>query len=101
VARIASRHIELRVLVPEAATSIFCEAYDHPFAFACQRTEAETSKRQGWRELRTPDSLMKKVSLEVSEPKRESSLTRSRSVAAAGSLLLDWTDFGRLFVTLP
>jgi hypothetical protein len=48
-----------------------------------------------------PKITMNKVSAEVSEPKRESSLTSSRSVAAAGSLLLDWTDFGRLIVTLP
>jgi len=38
---------------------------------------------------------MKKVSVKDSEPLRESSLNRSRLVAAAGSLLDYWTDFGR------
>ena len=56
---------------------------------------------EGWPEVRKTENMMNKVSEEVTEPKRESNLTSSRSVAAAGSLLLDWTDFGRLIVTLP
>jgi len=39
---------------------------------------------------------MKKVSTKDSEPLRESNLNSSRLVAAAGSLLNYWTDFGRL-----
>jgi hypothetical protein len=39
---------------------------------------------------------MNLVSTEISEPRRESNLNCSRLVAAAGSLLNYWTDFGRL-----
>jgi hypothetical protein len=35
------------------------------------------------------------------KPLRESSLNCSRLVAAAGSLLFNWTDFGRLITKLP
>jgi hypothetical protein len=44
---------------------------------------------------------MNEVSTRVSEPVRGSSLTCLRQVAAAGSLLNYWTDFGRLFKKLP
>src|SRR5688572_3607991 len=46
--------------------------------------------------LATRGANMKLVSKRCSEPTRESSLIRSRLVAAAGSLLKNWTDFGRL-----
>ncbi len=44
---------------------------------------------------------MEQVSRESKPIKRGSSLTCLRSVAAAGSLLNYWTDFGRLFTKLP
>jgi hypothetical protein len=41
------------------------------------------------------------VSLKSLKPLRESNPNCSRLVAAAGSLLNYWTDFGRLFTKLP
>ena len=44
---------------------------------------------------------MNTSSTKSSNRERESNLTSSRLVAAAGSLLNYWTDFGRFFTKLP
>ena len=63
---------------------------------AARRIQRGAFRYGGGPDLATKGGTMKTVSTNDSEPLRESNLIRSRLVAAAGSLLDYWTDFGRL-----
>ena len=74
---------------------------------------ADESPARGARVFRSPGVVevgayravgwctMNQVSTDTKPSKRGSRLLCLRSVAAAGSLLTYWTDFGRLFTKLP